>query len=80
MIDWWIKVKIGFWIALSLATALVAGYLKARQDGKLAAAAERAKANAEAAAKRRKVDDNVENMPHGDVNTGIRDWLRDGKR
>ena len=76
----WLKAQ-GYLAALGVALAVIAGaFLYGRSDGKADAEAEQARNNAKAIKKARGVEDAVQGMDGGSVDSALDKWMRDSKR
>ncbi len=71
----------GYLAAIGVALAVIAGaFLYGRSDGKADAKAEQARNNAKAIKKARGVEDEVQGMDGGAIDSALAKWMRDGKR
>ena len=76
----WLKAQ-SYLAMAGVALAIIAGaFLYGRSDGKADARAEQARNNAKTIKKARGVEDEVQGMDGGSVDSALSKWMRDGKR
>lgn len=74
--------KFKAWLATAGAFVIVIAFafLKGRSEGKAAAQAQQAKANAKSINAAKEVEDDVQGISDDDVRRRLSGWMRDGKR